>query len=93
MLVHLCNFTTVEDVQVSWNGRKIRFDFSERFGPLFLRLGDGEPKEIQPMNPQCQSWQAFEKWHKQYLEARQVTSQQKPSVGRETELVGGRDEG
>jgi len=64
--MHICDFTTVADVRIVWNGRVVRFDFSRMFGPLFLRLTDGEPKKIQPINPKCHSWQAFEAWHQQY---------------------------
>lgn len=43
MHLHICNFTTVANIQRG----KVRFDFSDMFGPLFIRK-NGEPLKNQP---------------------------------------------
>jgi hypothetical protein len=71
MKVHICNFTTVENIQ---RGR-YRFDFSEMFGPLFIRAS-GEPLKNQPQ-PGSRAWVAFEDWHREYRAAQGKTEVEK----------------
>jgi hypothetical protein len=56
MNIHICDFTTVADIKRG----KHRFDFSDRFGPLFLNA-KGEPLKRQPQ-PGSAAWAAFEEW-------------------------------
>ncbi len=62
MYIHICNFTDYPDIRHEFEGQICYFDFSTQFGPLFLR-GDGEPKKVQPINPNCWSWRAFGDWY------------------------------
>jgi hypothetical protein len=58
--VHICSFVSVADVK---RGR-YRFDFSDRFGPLFVRA-NGEPLKNQPQ-PGSAAWSAFESWYEEF---------------------------
>lgn len=46
---------------VTVDGKEYPFDFSERFGPLWLRK-DGEPKANQIACERHPVWPAFEEW-------------------------------
>jgi hypothetical protein len=63
MHVHICSSTTVANIQRG----KVRFDFSEMFGPLFIKK-NGDPLKNQP-KPTSAAWAAFEEWHKEYRAA------------------------
>lgn len=63
-----CSFTD-ETVKIELAGKRpVYFDFSERFGPLFL---DSRGRELrnQP-GPRTWAWECFEMWHRAYLERR-----------------------
>ena len=61
-IIHLCSWATVPEVRHEFEGKICLFEFSEMFGPLFLKFGDLEPRKIQPVNPECWSWRAFGDW-------------------------------
>lgn len=44
-----CSFSDQRDYEMKWKGRVVRFDFSDRFGPVFLNK-NGEPLGKQPTN-------------------------------------------
>lgn len=62
MVIHICSHCTEPEVRHRFEGKVCLFEFSERFGPLFLRFGDLEPKQVQPINPNCWHWRAFQDW-------------------------------
>lgn len=59
-VVHLCSFHTCSG-SVTVKGKEWPFDFSERFGPLWLRK-DGESRANQ--NPPFAVWRAFDRWNR-----------------------------
>lgn len=59
-----CSFINEANVLVKFGKRTYCFDFSERFGPLFLDI-HGEPLRNQPQ-PRTKAWQAFKIWHGGY---------------------------
>jgi hypothetical protein len=56
-----CSFSEATIVGLDRLGRTVRFEFSEQFGPLFLRA-NGEPLQKQP-HPRSAAWAVFEEWH------------------------------
>ena len=46
------------------NGKLWRWEFSPRFGPLFLRK-DGEPLSRQPIRADHRAWVPFDSWMKE----------------------------
>lgn len=49
-----------EEHEIVVEGRPVRFEFSERFGPLVLRT-DSMPRARQP-GPRSKFWPVFECW-------------------------------
>ena len=45
----VCSFSDRQDYVMKFEGREVRFDWSDMFGPLFLTK-DGEPLKRQPTN-------------------------------------------
>jgi len=62
--IHLCSFHDVSGFGKTDKGRIVHWDFSDRFGPLFLDGPSGEPLKRQP-GPRSKSFKVFEEWHKE----------------------------
>lgn len=59
--VHICTFCDAADQVITVKGKKVRFDFSERFGPLVLD-DEGQPLEKQPIHESDPFWEPFNAW-------------------------------
>ena len=53
--------------EVYARGRRWPFEFSPMFGVIFTRIGDGEPKALQPAEDHP-VWGAWSAWHKARFE-------------------------
>lgn len=58
---HICTFCDAADQIITVKGKKVRFDFSERFGPLVLD-DEGNPLEQQPISESDPFWPPFNAW-------------------------------
>ena len=56
------------------SARTWRFDFDERFGPLWLHRGRGNDAPLKNQNPPAAVWTAFKQWHTDYLAQKERTS-------------------
>lgn len=61
----LTSFTDAQGEAIV-NGKTIRWEFSDMFGPTFVD-SEGEPLEKQP-GVRSAAWKAFEVWHKELRE-------------------------
>lgn len=59
---HICTFSDPQDYRIQINGHTHRFDWSDRFGPLFLGK-DG--RDLKNQNQQKLVWDALGQWSKQ----------------------------
>lgn len=59
--VHICTFCDAADQVITVRGKKVRFDFSERFGPLVLD-DEGNPLKKQPISERDPFWEPFNAW-------------------------------
>lgn len=59
---HICNFSDPHSYRIKINGRTHYFDWSDRFGPLFMTK-DG--RDLNNQNPPKLVWGALSQWKKQ----------------------------
>lgn len=67
----ITSFTDAEGEAVV-NGKTVRWEFSDMFGPTFVNA-DGEPLKNQP-GVRSAAWKAFERWHKELREEKALMS-------------------
>lgn len=78
----ICSFVDRADQVVMVRGRKVRFDFSELFGPLLLD-DEGNPLKKQPISERDPFWPPFNAWLAEY---RKVEPRAPPPLGKTDHL-------
>lgn len=70
--IFTCSFVDAADQEIMVGGRKVCFDYSDRFGPLVLNE-DGTEADKQPVDESDPFWPPFNAWLTEWRAAREQT--------------------